>query len=399
MKHKNFDMLVKASMKGRKTSSVMFCVFIIISFVLVFVTISMVNQLWYAIDKKVNNHILNREIISVFSQDVSNEYLQSSIEEIKSLENIEDIYQMPTKLSVKDQNENLHNIYDLSYVHKDYSLNIIYGRPFCENETGVAVVPKVINEYNAQKGEITEIFGKDLLGKTLKLEELSGITKEFEVVGTYDTTDPIFSGKEILIPQNDLLALNDEVIESTQNAYVSADKSFIVVVDDSKNTEKAFSNLERITAVYRPKLNIDTDSYNTALIILVAITTTLIILTIVGFYLFLKNDVRMRTEELALYRAIGYKSKDLYYIIFSEYFFLEVISIAISLGVSGLLVLLVINPYLETVFGNTFMQMSININPYFIVAIVVGYIVVTMLVCITAISRTEKIDLTVLLRE
>lgn len=399
MNNKNFNMLVKASLKSRKITSAMFCIFIIISFVLLFITVSLVTQLWHNIDSKINNHILNRELVSVFSQDVSDGYLQSLIEKIKAIENVEDIYQMPTKLSVTDQKGNLHNIHDLSYVHKYYLPNIIYGRAFSEDETGVAIVPNIIKYYNAQEGMIFEIHGKDLVGETLELQVFTGVSKEFKVVGTYDTTDPIFSGKEILVPQSDLLALDDELIKSTQNAYISADKSFTVVIDDSKNTDKVFSQLEKISIVYSPKLNVDADSYNMAFIILLVITSFLIILTVVGFYLFLKSNVKMRTKELALYRAIGYKSKDLYYIIFSEYFFLDVISIAVSLSVSFLLIPLVINPYLEIMFGNTFMEISITINPIYLLVLVIGYLLAAISVCISAVKRTEKIDLTVLLRE
>lgn len=401
MKNNRFNMLVKASIKDRKLSSVMFCSFVIISFVLVYITLSLVIQLWQSIDTKINNHISNRELVAVFSQNVSDDYIEGSIEEIKAIENVEDIYRMPTILSVTDLNTNLYNMYDLSYVHKYYEPTIIDGRGFSENETGVALVPKNIKDYNAQEGIIAEIDGADLISTTLKFEYFPGISRDFEVIGTYDTTDPIFSGKEILVSQKDLIAINDEIIKNPQNSgmLISADKSYIVVIDAKKNVDSVYSELEKISVVYTKSIDIDTTAYNTALIILVLITSLLITLTVAGFYLFLRNDVRNRTNELALYRSIGYKSKDLFCVIFTEYLLLDVISIFVSVGISCLLVLYVVNPYFADMLGNTFMEMSISINTLYFAFIVVGYVLVTLLVCKSAVKRSEKIDLTVLLRE
>ena len=77
-------------------------------------------------------------------------------------------------------------------------------------------------------------------------------------------------------------------------------------------------------------LNFDSQSYNIALIIIIGSIVFFALFVIAGQYMFVKSNISRRTEELALYRSLGYKSNQLFYIIFAEYFLIGIISIAVG---------------------------------------------------------------------
>lgn len=115
--------------------------------------------------------------------------------------------------------------------------------------------------------------------------------------------------------------------------------------------------------------------------------------------MFVKSNISRRTEELALYRSLGYKSNQLFYIIFAEYFLIGIISIAVGTILAVLLDILLINPYLMNLVGNTIMEMTVNVSAVYVLLFLVIYLIVLAIVSIWTVKRSEKTDLSVLLRE
>lgn len=401
MQNKRLNMLIKASVKSRKFTSFLFCLFVILSTVLILITVGIINPLWHNIDTKLNNHILNREIIASFSGDLSREIIKAGVEDIKNTPNVETVYRIPGKLIVSEESGALSNQYNLSYLHRGFIPEIVSGRCFTENETGVALVPNLIKDYNESEGKINTINGEDLVGKILEFKDEVAVVHKLKIVGSYDTTDPIFSKDEILIPRTELLKYNDVVLSSSENSMptISNDKSYIVVIDSPSNVDSTLNSLEYVTTVYRQETGIDTASYNMAFDIILGITVFFILLAVFGFYMFLKNNVNTHTQELALYRAIGYKSQNIYYIILIEHLLLGIVSVAVGIAITCLINTLFINPYLYQLVGNTFMEITVNITAIDVISIVCGYTLVMLIVCVSAVRRSEKIDLTILLRE
>jgi ABC-type antimicrobial peptide transport system permease subunit len=400
MKNKNLNMLIKASVKTRKFSSGLFMFFIILATTLIFISVGIVAPLWYNIDTKINNHILNREVTLDYSPKISDEDIKADLKFLKSDEHIIDIYMTPKELSVTDGSGALASNYTVNYVHKYYTPEMAAGRAFTEDETSVAIVPSTIKDYNGEKGKIEVINGADLVGKTLVLSDTLETTHKFKVVGAYDVTDPMFEGTEILIPQAQLLEWDDEFLNNPDSAFSSMTdrKFYTMVVDSPSYTDTAVAKAEDLTTAYSMGLGIDTDSYNTAFYIIFAVTIFCIFLSVFGLYIFLKMNVNLRTQEFALYRAVGFKSKNIYYIILIEHLILGLVSIALGVAITCLANTFAVNPYLYSLVGNTFMEMEATINLPEILAVLAGYIAVLLIVCINAVKRSEKIDLTILLR-
>lgn len=400
MKNRKLNILVKKSIVSRKFSSVIFSLFVFFSTVFILESIGIILPLWNNIQNKVINHISARELIAEFSNGNSDEYIESKITEIKNCDFVLDVYQMPTKITVKDTSEILADKYTLGFVRNGSSPIITSGRIFDEAETGVAIIPQVINDYNQAENKIYEIKGESLIGKTLVLDNGSGNIYKAKIVGAYSTSDPIFSGEEILISQTDLLKYNKAVSESSQQElHISDDISYIIVIDSAKNIETAKDNISDICSVYENMALVDADTYNVALYILFATLAVFLILVFLGFYLFLKNNIINRTNELALYRSLGYKSKHIFYILFTEHLLLGLFSFLSGVIITVLLNYFAINPYLYSLVGNTIMEMTSVITAESVLCVLLIITLILVVICKNAVKRSEKIDLTILLRE
>ena len=399
MKNKCLNSVIKASLKSNKALSAMFCFFVLISFVLIFLAVGIIVPLGINIETRLNRHIINREINIEMSEVVSEEEKTRRLKEISELEGVIDIYENPYTLSVEETKGLLGEGFEMDFVHKYFTPTVNDGRLFDESERGVALVPAHFSGYNPSVGVIQEIDGVTLMGKTLELEDGSGNVNSFVVVGTYDTTNPFFSGKEVLVPREELLEIKDEFLEAMPDGMYEDEYSAIVVTDSHKHTEEIYKKVEKITNSYRPKLPFDVESFNTAFVILLGSTAFFVVLTVFGFYMFLKGNVNARTNELALYRAIGFNSKNLFKVIAGEHLVLTLLSIILGAGAFYGITYFVVNPYLMSFLGGTYMEMAVDSNPLFGLAVALVYIIITLGVTVTAVKRSEKIDLTVLLRE
>ncbi|WP_294466516.1 ABC transporter permease [uncultured Ruminococcus sp.] len=401
MKNRNLNMLLKSSVASNKLSTALYCIFIIFSTVLILISVSIAFPLKANIEEKINNHISNRELVTEFKADASDELIKQNIDEIKKVEHVEEVYKMPSLLGVSETSGTLHDGYSLGFIHTGSEVVITSGRAFDESETGVALVPQNIRDFKPEDNRIYDISGESLIGKTLVFIDECDNSHKVEVVGAYSTSDPLYSDTQILIPQSDLNKYTDEVLKNASSGglSISSDKSYIILIDNAENTEKALDDVLFIRTAYRQPSMIDADTYNTALYILLAMLAFFIVMVVFGFFMFAKNNVNSRTNELALYRSLGYKSKQIFYIIFSEYLFLGLISIAVGIITTMLLNSIFVNPYLFTLVGNTIMEMTVSITLTQIVFIIMLFILILLLVCRSAVKRSEKIDLTILLRE
>lgn len=401
MKTKNFYMLIKASASSHKLSTGLFCFFVVISTALILMSVEMIFPLQSNIENKINNHVINRELTINFLSNTSQQDIDSDIEKINNIDNVTGVYLKPATLTAKDKSGELKGESTIDFLHNGYTPIITSGRAFEESETNVAIVPEIIKDLDSEKSRINEVEGKDLIGKTLELSYGTDNIYKVKVVGTYNTADPIFDGKQIVVPQKDLLKCNADVTSSYDGEAPIVDEiSYLVSIDSYKNVEKAQEEISNIRMADKQQhLNIDSDSYNIALVLLFVVLAVFVVMVICGLFMFLQSCVKNRTNELALYRSLGYKSKHLFSIIFTEHLFFGVVSVALGVAVTAVLNVLVLNPYLDNLVGNTLMAMNANVSIVQIISVLLCFVVVLAFVCRQAVKRSEKIDLTILLRE
>lgn len=400
MKNKKLNMLIKASVASGKLRTAFFCLFILLSTILIFLSLEIISPMKDNIDNKINNHISKRELITYFSDKITDEEIQQKVTEIQGIEHVSEVYRMPSSLMVKENSGLLFDDYSLSFLHIGCTAKITSGRAFDENETDVAIVPEKFKDFNKTDKKINKISGKDLIGKTLVMTDSAGNTHKLEVVGAYNASDPIFSGKEILVPRAQLLNYSEMYLNrSGEKAMNSEDTAYIVVVDNARNTEAVKLAMGSINIAYESTVSIDSATYNMAMIIISAALIFFLFLVIGGFLLTLKSNIITRTNEFALYRSVGYRSKHILYIVFIEHFILVIISLLSGVCITLLLNHYVVNPYLYNLLGNTIMEMTVKVSPVSILLIAVFYIGVLYFVCKSAVRKSEKTDLTILMRE
>ncbi len=399
-KYSNLNIMIKASLRSCKFLSVLYCIIVILSTTIVLILVSVLIPLGRNIDTKINKHITNREIVLSFSENYPYD-IQSAVNLAKEYEHIVDVYQIPSKLSTTEVSGVLFGEYSLSCLHKCFTPDIIYGRCFSEDEYDVALVPGRIEDYNGEQGRINVISGKNLVGKTLYFEDEKAVIHKLNIVGTYDATDPIFGKDEILVPRKELLNYGKSKPDMSKSAKTlsTKDTSYIAIVDSEKETEILTEKLQHITTAYIQTRVIDAEAYKTAFIIILSSAVFFIFFVAIGLYMFLKSNVNSRIKELALYRALGYKSKNIYYIIFVEYLILGIASILPGTAIAVSVNILFINPYINKVIGNTFMAMTANISVLEFIFVLIGYVLLIFLVCRSAVKQSENTDLTVLLRK
>lgn len=395
----NFFMPVSASVKSHKLQIVFFCLFLVVSVLLINISVGIIFPLSGNLENKVNNHISNREVVTEFPADINEAELENTIEQIENIEHVVNVYQMPSAVSVTEQSGILKDRYQLGYIHWGYELLIASGRSFDEDEKNVALVPQSVSDFDATEGRIEEISGESLIGKELKFSDDFGNPHTFEVVGVYVSSDPIFSSKEILVPYGELMAYDKELINSADSFSDTSSKSYIVQTDSYKHTDGVLNEVQKLKTAYRQQSLIDSEMYYTALIVLIFSLLFFVFLVVLGFYIFLKSNVNDRTSELALYRALGYQSKHIFRILLFEYLLFGVISIIVGILLTLVINIAFVNPFLLNLVGNTLMEMEVQLSVLQELGIVVSFLIILLIVCNNAVKRSDKIDLTVLLRE
>ena len=394
-----FAVLIKASVKAHRLQTIFFVLFLMISTMLLNITIGIILPLSNNLENKINNHISNREVVTDFEADITESELKKSIEQIEAIEYIVDVYHMPSAISVSEQSGVLKDRYELKSIHKGYEVTIEEGRLFKENEKNVAIIPQNLKDFNEFDNRVEDISGESLIGKELAFTDDFGNSYLIKIVGTYVNLDSAFSNKDIIVPRDDLISYNNKLLNSEDNLSFVNDKSYIIQVDNYKNTDDVFAEVSKIRNAYIQPSMIDVEIYHISLIILLISLAFFILLVILGFYIFLKSNINNRTSELALYRALGYKNRHIFSILLSEYLLFGSISIVLGILLTVIVNKVFVNPYLYSLFGNTLMEMKISLSIVQEIAIVIFFISILLLVCKKAIKNLEKIDLTILLRE
>lgn len=400
MKLSGLILLVKASIKKNKVKNILFAILLVIAVFFTTLTVSVAIPLWNNVENKINNHIYNRSPAMFFDGDKysTEEQINDKLAEIKALPHVVSVYKNQKPVEAMEKNGVIESQITLNYLLKDASPLITKGRALDENDTNKALIPKTIREYSESKHKIQEIDGEALVGTTLKFMTGS-VEYEAEVVGTYSLSDPMFTGKQIIIPYNDLEKLN---ADSGMNIDSEEKDLYVVETDYYKNTQSVKDSIEsdpQMLVLDYFKLNLDVNTFQAASIVLMAMAALFIVMIFITVLAFVNNHIKTRTVEMALYRALGYRSGHIFMIMLAEYIAIGLFSIIIGLLISAALSQFVVNPYLYGLLGGTIMEMKADITVLTIAIITVVMILIELFSCIIATKRTSVIKLVVLLKE
>ncbi|HHZ06906.1 MAG TPA: ABC transporter permease [Clostridiales bacterium] len=403
MKISSLNLLVKSSIKRNVGKNIFFLVFLAFAVVLTTVTVSVMLPFCDNVENKLNNHLYNR----MFNVEIPSSTVDTAIKKVNDTHHVQDVYTYLDSMSVSDITGTLESEYTMcSLVHEAAPL-IVDGRLFRDDERNVAIVPDNIRDYSQSQRKLKNINGSDLVGKQLTFLT-EGDDYTVTVVGTYSLSDPMFTGKQIIIPEQEMKSLNDKIQLENNNSFIDDEQYdgekksiFTVLVDNHSNTDDVIENISNqgIDCHKAYKLNFDTASYQVAAVILMIMFALLIVMVFVAVSAFVNNHIKSRTVEIAMYRALGYRSSNIFIILFAEYLVMGIIALAFGLGISLIVLQATVNPYLNEFLGQTIMTMTASITPINLLVMVCTIILIELLACLIATKKTNVIKLMILLQE
>lgn len=381
-----------ASIKSNKAKIIFFSIFIIVSFILLVAIISLVRPLWYNVEYKINNHILNREFTVYLNK---SENSDEQIEKIKKQEHVQSVFYQIPAVQVNETSGILFDDYELDRLHEGFVPPITDGRAFDKNEKNVALVADRIKDYDETQHKTNRLNGSELIGKELTFADFSGNTYKARVIGTYSTTDPFFHENQIIIPNQDLLNFYGADMPEASDTG-----KYTVVVDNYKNLDNVMQEVGKDFGTDKEEnMSFDVSPYNTAIIMLSVMLVVFLIMDLIGVCVFISGYLKNRSKEFALYRALGYKTKHIFTIFFMEYTFISVLAMLAGTLLWLVISITAVNPYLEKLLGGTIMNFSLNINPADILITAVIFILIILAACLTTAKKSKKISPALLLKE
>ena len=295
-----------------KTKNLLLYVFSIsIAFGLVIAVIYTMILLNNVLSENIKNNIINRVIY------VSGDFFSDEqIEEIKNIEYVETVYKnlaMETKCVIEEQ-------YNLS---PEYNLieelpEISNGKVFDNSDEYQVILPHKL--YNS---------GGDYVDLSIYLGEIINIrindtSAKARVVGTYEKTLGTIYLNEAL--KNYLVSI-DNNIESKNSVIVVADsyKNVDFLIEELKNELNYGANLSNMNGQSDIKL------YNLAYLLIVVVLIFSIIFNYVIVSIIISGFINDEKMDIAIFKAIGYKIKDIYKIM--KYRILAVMGISFIISI------------------------------------------------------------------
>ena len=295
-----------------KSKNLLLYVFSIsIAFGLVIAVIYTMILLNNILSENIKNNIINRVIY------VSGDFFSDEqIEEIKNLEYVETVYKnlaMGTKCVIEEQ-------YNLS---PEYNLieelpEISNGKVFDNSDEYQVILPHKL--YNS---------GGDYVDLSIYLGEIINIrindtSAKARVVGTYEKTLGTIYLNEAL--KNYLVSI-DNNIESKNSVIVVADsyKNVDFLIEELKNELNYGANLSNMNGQSDIKL------YNLAYLLIVVVLIFSIIFNYVIVSIIISGFINDEKMDIAIFKAIGYKIKDIYKIM--KYRILAVMGISFIISI------------------------------------------------------------------
>lgn len=386
--------ITKASVIRGKAKTVLFGLFITVSVLLLTAVVSFMRPLWYNVEHKINDHILNRECV-VYLEEL--DQIPQETAHIRTMEHVKNVFFQPPQVEASDTSGALFGFYQLDAFHPGYEPIITAGRGFDEKEKNVVLVPEQFSDYNEEKKQTTQVDGTKLIGKELLMQDMSGHIHKLEVIGAYNTADPLFSGTQFIIPQKELYRFAQQCELITPKIQ----ERYVVIADNYKNLGSLMESLRAngYPVNKEESLNFDVEPYQTAILMLSAMFAVFVVMILAGACIFISSCLKNRKKEIALYRALGYKTHHIFQVFALEYLTNGMICIVLGVGLWQLAAYLAVNPYLDTLFGNTIMAMSLTFNLADALIILVIFAAIILLACLRTAVKSNRIEPIVLLRE
>ena len=321
------------------------------------------------IDDSINKNIGFR-IIQIVPNLELNDYGESKI---RKMNHIVDLYTSQYDsmfLESSFANEKIDGKLELIYGSTATLPISIIGSTYTANQHNVAICPKEFypdsSIYNAKINKKNVIDGNTLLDKVFTVKYYSyyfdgmkstvkkEYTKDFKIIGLYDSKSVMNMNNQCYIPVSDLKDMADTVLD---NEMSNAIYVFNAVVDNNKNINSVVNELR--DAGFNEvviKNQIDQKTVNIITISLYIIAALVLIVAFFVSLSYTKKKVLLMKQNIGVLRTSGYSKKDILKLCLTDFNMITIFSF-----VFGLTLFILIYTILRKSLFDSFAYLGISI--------------------------------------
>lgn len=365
-------------------------------------------MLSYSLNKSINNatnsninSFSHRKII-VGINNLEGKSSEEYINYLKSIPHIEDVYKFVPKIMAVIENDILlsRGGYVLNSGSYECFPETIEGRNFNDKEKNVAIIPEKIYIQNDMDRSMRTVQGKSLIGKNVSFvysnkDGSSEYSYDCKVTGIYknqfgDTTNSIY------IPLNDMyeICTNTGQYESESNLILTA------IIDKQQfadNVIKQLSSISNMSAkLYDPSSSNEIGTYKMVSRINGYMVYLILVFLFLILYLCVTNIAISNKNQVALYKAIGYNNRHIFYIVFSESIIISLIGYLEGIIITLLAVSLLINPI---IYKMTQLTLSISLPLVSYIIPFISIILIAFIVSLFSYFKVKNIYPAILLKQ
>lgn len=335
----------------RKTfKTVVFSLIIAVCISGLMLSFSLNKSIDYALESNIDS-FSNREII-VGINNSEGKSSEEYINYLKSIPHIKEVYKFVPKIMAAIKNDSIlsRGGYVINSGSSECFPIITKGRSFGVKEKNVAVIPENIYIQNGINRSMEKIQGNSFIGKTLSLvysnnDGSSEFSYDCEIIGLYrnqfgNTTNSIF------IPLNDMYEI------STNSGHYKSESNliFTVVADKQQFADSVIKQLSSAgnisSELYNSSGSNEIRTYKLVSRINGYMVYLILVFLFLILYLCVTNLAISNKNQIALYKALGYNNRHIFYIVFSESLIISFIGYLGGIIITLLAVSLFINPIL-----------------------------------------------------
>jgi len=352
------------------------------------------------IDINITNSLSSREIYIAVNNSLgkTNEAYLNFLKDIPYMENV--YKYMPNVMAKIDDESPLNSGgYMLSFISPKYFPKIISGQNFGESDKNTAIIPQKIYIQNGGSGKI--LNGSTLIGKTISLvysnnDGSSKYSYACKVVGIYGNQLGT-SANTIYIPLNDMykICTNSGQYDSNKNL------SFMGIVDKQKFVDATIKQLSSINNMTAKLYTTSSDTNEVGTYKLISKVSSYMVYSILVFILLLlyfcvTNIAIDNEKQIALYKAIGYNNRHIFYIVFSEAIIISLIGYFVGILISVFALKFILNPI---IYIHTDLSLSISISLVHCIIPLISIITIAFLVSLFSYIKVKNIYPGILLKQ
>lgn len=345
MKFKSVCKLSFSKLKENKFKTIINLLIIVLFMTLIICFFTFKNSFFSFIDDWINSDY-QFKLIQV---DVMNKDVDDTMVLLKNINNkhISAIFRNNLELNLGVKVEN-HGV-ELFGNYDGFNYKIIKGTDIKSKNDIVCPNYMIGGDWTSEHNIDNYLNMKDKIGQKLSIDfEQKYVTKEFvseiyqkyhyelNLVGVYDAFEELngynkcFVSKDVL---NDYFEKAKTIYEEEREKKDNNQLPVLVLVDNYKNFKLVKNDIESLgLSTYIPEIELG--NYETIFKAINIITIIIVIISLVCMFNFIKSNLNESKKDIALYKVLGFKTKDIKRIYYMYYNFIFIISIFLSIILS-----------------------------------------------------------------